>query len=112
MKEKETGPSDSVHSIAHTPGPWEVTGPSSNGKCLRIFADEYVGIIGGSDQSIRTIQANADLIAAAPDLLEACKSLLDIWDRAGPMGSHQWEQFEGVVRQCIAAVGKATGEAA
>lgn len=110
MSEEEICQSDSAHSIAHTPGPWEVAGPSSNGKCLRIFAGEYVGIIGGSDQSMRTIQANADLIAAAPDLLEACKSFLDMWHRAGPMGSHQWEKFDGVVRQCRMAISKATGE--
>lgn len=100
-----------VQPVVHTSGPWEVKGPSQNGHCRRIFAgDEYVGIVGGSDQPMRTIRANADLVAAAPDLLEACKSFLDMWHRAGPLGSHQFEKFDGVVRQCSMAVDKATGE--
>jgi hypothetical protein len=66
-----------VQPVVHTPGPWEVKGPSQNGHCRRIFAgDEYVAIVGGSDQPMKTIRANAALVAAAPLLLEACQRAL------------------------------------
>lgn len=67
--------------VVHTPGPWEVRGPSQSGHCRRIFAgDEYVGIVGGSDQLMRTIRANADLVAAAPEMLEVLRKFMDFKD--------------------------------
>ena len=67
----------SEQSVVHTPGPWEVLGPSQNSRCRRVFAgDEYIGTVGGSDQSIDTIIANANLFAAAPDLLEELQRMI------------------------------------
>jgi hypothetical protein len=63
--------------VAHTPEPWKVVGPSQNGHCLRIFADEeYVAIVGGTDQTIETIKTNAALIASAPMMLEALRQIV------------------------------------
>ena len=51
-------------------------GPLNN--CLRIFADDQlIAIVGSSDQTMDQIKANANLIASAPELLEACQAALD-----------------------------------
>ncbi len=70
--------SQQAQAVVHTPGPWEVAGPSQIGNCLRIFSGvEYVAIVGGSDQPTMTIRANADLIAAAPRLFKSLVNLMD-----------------------------------
>lgn len=64
---------------AHTPGPWEVRFFRS--KSHRIDApgwDELAVVYGNEDDDLdRQGRANARLIAAAPDLLAACRLLLD-----------------------------------
>jgi len=61
----------------HTPGPWELkTVPTSIGKCHKIGpfnACIYVDNINSRKQSDEEMEANARLIAAAPELLEAAK---------------------------------------
>jgi len=57
----------------HTPGPWDAI--TSDGRNYRIIGGEeagYVAIVGAIFQPQQNA-ANARLIAAAPDLLEACK---------------------------------------
>lgn len=52
----------------NTPGPWKVI-PSPHGdkyRCVQIGADEMY-------TTLEMLPADADLIAAAPDLLEACQ---------------------------------------
>lgn len=64
--------------MSHTPGPWEMDG-------ARIKKDENltiarVGVAFDGDWS----EANARLIAAAPDLLDACKqaeTMLRYWGK-------------------------------
>lgn len=98
----------------HTPGPWSVEGPSQNGHCRRIFAgDEYVATVGGSDQPLAAIKANAALIAAAPDML---RLLMDFakWDDEHPKGSVHSVKAERALDRLFdraKAVVKATGEA-
>lgn len=48
--------------------------------------------------------ANARLIAAAPELLEACQALIAHCDKNPPMGETLWS-----VHQIRAAIAKATG---
>lgn len=78
---------------AHTPGPWIQAGPS-HGDRLPRFTDEIVTDHDDDGDSPQTIcvfngclddenEANAALIAAAPDLLEALKRLVDIEDGVG-----------------------------
>ena len=104
----------SVDDIVHTPGPWIVSPYAKN---LVATADDKIGIadvamcgpwIAKPPQEQQ--DANAILMSAAPDLLAACKSFLDMWHRAGPLGSNQFEKFDGVVRQCSIAVHKASGK--
>ena len=65
----------------HTPGPWSFYDDSNNGKTNRV---EIVAIGKTVARIYHSVPAedlpNARLIAAAPDLLEACKALLAITD--------------------------------
>ena len=71
--------------MAHTPGPWHAAkhfqtdenGVPINAHGLQIAVSKYLG---GTDQSFD----NAKLIAAAPELLEALKNVLDwaVYDEA------------------------------
>jgi hypothetical protein len=66
----------------HTPGPWSLTGPRFAGY------DVHAGVVSGkfnienrvasvdARSSANETSANARLIAAAPDLLEACERAL------------------------------------
>jgi hypothetical protein len=62
----------------HTEGPWTATGwqdtvvNDSEGNTLALYP--------GGDCSLETVQANASLIAAAPELYEACRRALDFID--------------------------------
>lgn len=93
--------------IAHTPGPWEVR----SGDVIRrphwirggghtiaeVFWDEYF------DEGDPA--ANAALIAAAPDLLDACKLVQPVLERyalEGPAGNSVAEQFRDALRSAIA----------
>lgn len=64
----------------HTPGPWEnhcgeVTTPQINGRSYRRIAAVQDYGLGGLPE---VDEANAHLISAAPDLLEALKELVDL----------------------------------
>ena len=97
-----------------TPGPWMLrTTPTSAGLCHIVVAAGWKGafIYGdglrkGIDDSLpkaKRLAANARLITAAPDLLEALKALLERYALA--IGN------EGI--ECLnarAAIAKATGE--
>lgn len=60
--------------MSHTPGPWEPEGPRvyTSGKGATLIAT--TGHLRDSDQE----KANARLIAAAPDLYEACNGLVGL----------------------------------
>lgn len=60
--------------MAHTPGPWEKEPEAGRGAWIKGANDEWAALAcGDTDESAR---ANAHLIAAAPDLLEALRVLL------------------------------------
>ena len=99
----------------HTPGPWNV---SKDWDGTSIMAGpHYVthtisacGFHSQEDDKAVT-QANARLIAAAPDLLEVLQDLMECRDallnnRQLPMTTEEWET------KCFAALAKATGSAA
>lgn len=72
--------------IGHTPGPWNVesTRPVSYDECGNylsgyVIEQEYINVAevcGGINPM--EAQANAHLIAAAPELLEACQGILRV----------------------------------
>ncbi len=86
----------------HTPGPWEYA----------LSTDKYVirtGLnkgapIGFTTGAIRVAQANARLIAAAPELLEALQYLIQ-----GRPGEAQFDRlYDARVNAARAAIAKAT----
>jgi len=101
----------------HTPGPWEVTDlrhsivvRTESPNKTKYGASRYAAI-GGFDRSdpdqLSEALANARLIAAAPDLLEALELMLDRFrDTEGSHG--QWE--EEATENARAAIAKARGE--
>lgn len=59
----------------HTPGPWSVREDIG-----AVFDRDGLPIATGGSESYEEYQANARLIAAAPELLEACKQAYDVID--------------------------------
>jgi hypothetical protein len=83
----------------HTPGPWEAA----------YGADGYYAVYSNGDQELsHDTQANCDLIAAAPDLLEALARLLaEVEEHSARNG---WVG-RGGRDAARAAIAKAKGEA-
>jgi hypothetical protein len=92
-----------------TPGPWHVSAE----ECLVIRDDyefsvvaKYVGYLADDVE-----MANAKLIAAAPDLLEACQRARNQFFAAGyEPKAGSMNPTECLLAQLIAAISKATGE--
>ena len=105
----------------HTPGPW-VYGPNFEpyGYDIRVDAEQFdqqtwVATAMSDHEGERNfplsgnVEANARLIAAAPELLKACEMLLEEHDQTydgGPIGLEYLAAIEAAQR----AVRKATGE--
>jgi hypothetical protein len=102
----------------HTPGPWtRCKSTESGGSFITHIDAEYVGhdvcfvyaSHGMFDPVVTTEQddANANLIAAAPELLESLESVLTLarlkW---GNLDKDAWAEFE----KARAAIAKAKGE--
>ena len=89
----------------HTPGPW-LAYPSNEPMQTNVgLPDSAIGHAIAFGNSQEEADANARLIAAAPDLLTALEHLLA---DAIALGIHQSE-YSGVVIEARAAIGKATG---
>lgn len=89
--------------MSHTPGPWSVTIPT---KEYRVpYVDSAKGFVAAMFGLDGAETANATLIAAAPDLLEALKAMVERWepDSAGA-DRRMWEN-------ACAALEKATSAA-
>jgi len=93
----------------HTPGPWRVAGRTDEGLRTDWSLDD---VMTESEPSIRICNvygglswpkgnANANLIAAAPDLLAACEAYLDAMERYG--------HPDKTDRMMVAAIAKARG---
>ena len=90
-----------------TPGPWRAI-PWEE-KAIRIVPDAYIGpvceVFGHKRQPM---QANANLIAAAPELYEACEEAL-VNDIAAE-GENASNMFPALRKKLAAALKKARGE--
>ena len=91
----------------HTPGPWKAEGWESvvvndtNGNTLVLMP--------GASYGLAAVKANARLIAAAPDLLAACKAVDDAWT-GGENGD--WRgALDRALGMARAAIAKAEGGA-
>ena len=94
---------------AHTKGPWQVFCRSSDGEPKR---DDFLGYdIEGPPQAQRgqfARRADAYMAAAAPDLYDACKAVVEGYEQATWGGD--FESFTDVaLRMAKIAIGKAEG---
>ena len=63
--------------MAHTPGPWKVDPKSQEETRSKIVGPEgWLGVAQAFGDDLEETQANAALIASAPDLLAACEAAL------------------------------------
>lgn len=88
----------------HTPGPWHVgmrPGPIIYGT----KGDQVADLRGFLD--IDETSANARLIAAAPDLLDAMQSMVDAYQTHFDVMPVAWQTYDSIAR---AALAKARGE--
>ena len=90
----------------HSPRPWTLNAEGTGAYCERDRPYVFVTCI-GRPESER--QANARLIAAAPDLLAALIGLKPIFDRAesNASGNPEWEFVSARVEAARAAIAKA-----
>ena len=100
-------------STQHTKGPWKVKAGSNAvlaGRkqiCSHVNAASVLPVNIVEDRKIA--EANARLIAAAPDLLEALQDLFDADMEHVLMGDGKDDQIEAIAK-ARAAIAKATGE--
>lgn len=88
----------------HTPGPWRVMGGS--GTDVAAGPQGYLAYVstgGGRGRSLDEARANARLIAAAPDLLDACEKARDFGSQGD---THEGLSVSEFIR---AAIAKARG---
>ena len=107
----------------HTPGPWEAEysdygeeiwygGEGAGVWSIKGPKECYLAGMGdeSADEQERAA-ANARLIAAAPDLLEACERLRDHGSIADEWGSGQSTELARILDAMDAAIAKARGDA-
>lgn len=107
---------------SHTPGPWKVTDQTkkdvmrwieanSNGDVIAILdAGQDAGI---SEDTATRLEANAALIAAAPDLLEAVDSLLVYAEAEKSLMEENGDDISGItiiINQANNAMNNAEGK--
>ena len=104
-------------SAQHTPGPWDFTQDGSTAKKLAtvcVTGDGWiVGVPFQRETDVNyeqhgTSKADARLIAAAPDLLEALRFIMAFYEPGAEsyLDTNAWKQAEASAR---AAIAKATG---
>jgi hypothetical protein len=87
----------SAHTQAHAPGPWAVEahgrGATESWYVQDAIGNDVCRVRGGED----TTGPNARLIAAAPELVDALRAMLDAY--AGKRKPEEREQWHSAVRQ-------------
>lgn len=84
----------------HTPGPWHVDG-------IHVGSEAYIVARVEAFEPRAEREANARLIAAAPELLAVVADLVATWDGYDETGP---EPLDALVEQARAAITKARGE--
>jgi hypothetical protein len=99
---------------AHTPGPWQINRGADGelqiytlvGQSPTVIAD----LFGYDPDSTEEYEANARLMAAAPDLLERCRmSLQDARDALDGEWKPTPEGWQSIIDDLEAVLAKATG---
>lgn len=99
-------------SAKHTPGPWSVYAPQFGFSAITEPDGKLIfGLAAGNAKERRgeaECAANARLIAAAPDMLEALERIVKV----GIHEIHDWRAVALRMQEtALAAIAKATGEA-
>ena len=89
--------------MAHTPGPWIVDKSGFN--VIRSTAPITIAMT----QPSTHMKDDARLIAVAPDLLAACRSLVEALEMIGRDHAVWWPHDGDLVVRARAAIAKATG---
>ena len=92
----------------HTPGPWTVNIPNNRETAIRgIHGGDYViaDILNDGYEDDEQ-EANARLIAASPDMLEALRRVANLNENAGEIGDGM---LRTIVAEARAAIAKAEG---
>ncbi len=102
-----------LNETKHTPGPWKVVKPNNpgpqqeNDRLIATKDKKHVAEIfqyqNHKNQNGPSL-ANARLIAAAPELLEACKAFVEAWEK-----SLQLEKTDTALRLAKTAIAKVAG---
>jgi hypothetical protein len=91
--------------MSHTPGPWIQREQITDHCGVRITADETsIAYVGRVEVSKKQYEANARLIAAAPEMLEALQWVMQCLDGDLPHGTQE------CLANARAVILKATGE--
>jgi hypothetical protein len=96
----------------HTSAPWVVDYCAATGRPLGISAPNDAGVPGAVGHIVRLrgiglpssemARANARLIAAAPDLLEACKSAISLLHKLGGHNHDpEYSQLEAAIYKAV-----------
>ncbi len=83
------------------PPPWTVTVDPQDGWFVLRFANGET-VFATSDKEL--IEQIVLACNSHETLVAACRKFLDVWKRAGPLGSHQFEKFDVVVTMTEAAL--------
>ena len=99
----------------HTPGPWKIGFRNGDGKTNGAYITREGGtsgviVRGGGGNGVRK-EADARLIAAAPELLVACRMLAEVADQfqAGRRDGGTMGLISSAMDQARAAIAKAEG---
>ncbi len=113
--------------MSHTPGPWRIVGFSGEhdeGGAMICAGDKPIahttGLVGETKETWDRYQADAGLIAAAPELLDALKKAVDLirrWHNLsfygdGPLAQSAWKIYienAPEMKPIVAAISKAEG---
>jgi hypothetical protein len=88
---------------AHTPGPWRDTGWLQIATETMLPGDTVLAVVHEDEKRGRLrseAEANARLIAAAPELLEVCKAvlpLLEDWHEDDGRASTMWRKAQNAI---------------
>lgn len=106
--------------MTHTPGPWYCDEPHSGDADRAVYAltpahknRHYMArVYGGGALAKRNpeMDANASLIAAAPDMLAALEQVLEFHAKCEREDAIDWQWFDAAYYAARAAIAKARGE--
>ena len=91
----------------HTQGPWTVDGAVATENLDVLGEGGRVAMLDCDDIDADTLEANARLIAAAPELLTALQDIVDAYQNHFDAMPVAWQTYDNIAR---AAITKATGD--